>query len=154
MRLSAVFTVMVVVGSTPASAQLKQEENSGRVRLDDDDKPAAVRQDGEWVVLVTPTPAKHGTEFALVDKTAGSFSKLRVSAEKGKTIVVRLKVYFDDGQTKTVQLDKALPEGKSTFVDLGGEKKIDRIVVTTETYTRGQYAVYGSSGVGPAVGDR
>ena len=154
MRLSALFTVMVVASASPASAQLKQEENSGRVRLDDDVRPHdAPRQPGDWVELASPTPAKHGTEFVLVGKDAGSFARLRVSAEKGRTIVRRVKVFFVDGETKTVNVDKSLAQGKSTIVDLGGDKTIDRIVVTTETGTRGMYAIYGSSADG-VVGAR
>ena len=154
-RLSALFTAMVVAQASGAAAEPKQEETSGRVSLNENKKPAEdpYRQPGEWVELASPTPAKHGTEFVMVGKEAGSFAKLRIDGAQGRTNVRKVKVFFADGKTKTVQLDKSLRAGKSTTVDLGREEYIDRIVVTTETHTKGQYAVYGSSG-GGVVGSR
>jgi hypothetical protein len=158
MKVSVVFTMILVGAAATATAEPKQEETSGRVSLNEnkphDDAP---RQPGDWVELASPTPAKHGTEFVIVGKDAGAFSKLRLQAAKGKTIVRKVKVFFADGDdkfaVKTVQLDKILPQGKSTYIDLGDSRTIDRIVVQTETYTGGQYAVYGSSGDG-VVGSR
>jgi len=34
------------------------------------------------------------------------------------------------------------------LIDLDAHKAIDRIVVTTEPYTRGSYAIYGTAGTG------
>ena len=155
MRLPTLFTVILVGAASTASAEPKQEEISGRVSLNEnsDDTPAPARQRGEWVEIASPTPAKHGTEFVIVGKDAGSFSKLRIDASKGKTIVRKVKVFFLDGKAKTVQLDKILPQGKYTVVDLGPPKQIDRVVVTTETHTNGKYAIYGSAG-GGFVGSR
>ena len=48
--------------------------------------------------IATPTPASHGTEFVVVGKEQGSFGKLRVDADKGKVIVRRVRIYFDDGK--------------------------------------------------------
>jgi hypothetical protein len=155
MRLPTLFTVIIVATATAASAEPKQEEISGRVSLNEksDKKTDAPRQPGDWVEIASPTPAKHGTEFVIVGKEAGSFSKLRVEGAKGKTIVRRVKVVFADGKTKSVQVDKSLARGKSAFVDLGDPKLIDRIVVTTETHTSGAYAIYGTAG-GGVVGSR
>jgi hypothetical protein len=157
MRSSTLFTVIALGVATAASAQPKQEETSGRVRLDDDDqKQSAPRQPGDWVELASATPAKHGTEFVLVGRDAGAFSKLRIDPAKGKTIVRKVKVFFTDGKVKTVRVDKIVSEGKGpALIELGDPRAIDRIVVNTETHTAGQYAVYGSSEVGTgAVGTR
>jgi hypothetical protein len=155
MRLPTLFTVIVVAAATSASAEPKQEETSGRVSLNEksDPKADAPRQPGDWVEIASPTPAKHGTEFVIVGKEAGYFSKLRVEGAKGKTTVRKLKVIFADGSVKNVSLGKTLVRGKSTLVDLGATKAIDRIVVSTETNTTGEYAVYGSAG-GGVVGSR
>jgi hypothetical protein len=155
MRLPTLFTVILVGAASTASAEPKQEEISGRVSLNEnsDATPELPRQRGDWVEIASPTPAKHGTEFIIVGKDAGSFSKLRIDAAKGKTIVRKVKVFFLDGKAKTVQIDKILPQGKYTVVDLGSPKQIDRVVVTTETHTNGKYAIYGSAG-GGVVGSR
>jgi len=148
---------MVAGSVTAASAEPKPEEISGRVSLNEniDQKPAA-REPGEWIELATPTPAKHGTEFIMVGKSAGELSKLRIDATSGRTYLVRVKVYFDDGKAKTVRLDRALhpKRNPSALVDLGEPKLIDRVVITTETHTKGKYALYGASSGEELVGSR
>ena len=166
MRSSALFAILlgtsISFADPPKPATPKQEkqtkqqeEDNGRVSLNDENakKPDPVRQAGEWVELASPTPAMHGTEIVIVGSDAGSFSKLRFMSTTGKTIVRDVRVYFDDGSTKKVQVDKILPEGKYTVVDLKGDKRIDRIRVNTETHTKGQYTIYGSS-EGAVVGAR
>jgi hypothetical protein len=155
MRLPTLFTIIIVTMTTTAAAEPKQEETSGRVSLNEksDKKADAPRQPGDWIQIASPTPAKHGTEFVIVGKEAGYFAKIRVDGAKGKTIVRRVRVFFTDGKVKNVQLDKTLTQGKSALVDLGDPKAIDRVVVTTETHTSGEYAIYGSSG-GGVVGSR
>ena len=147
---------MIVLGvATAASAEPKQEETSGRVSLKEKAEPKnEPRQPGDWVELATPTPAKHGTEFVLVGKEAGYFARLRLDPAKGKTIVRRVKVFFDDGNVRVVRPNKILSQGKQPlYVELGDAQAIDRIVVTTETHTDGQYSIYGSAG-GGVVGSR
>lgn len=160
MKSPALFAAIILGAAATVSAQPerepppKQEENGGRVRLDDekptktDDKADAPRTTSDWIELASPTPARHGTEFVIVGKQAGAFSRLRLDAAKGKTIVRRVKVFFDDGKFVTVLVDRAISEKgrRSTFVELGEPKPIDRIVVNTETYTKGEYVIYGTSG--------
>ena len=156
MRVPALFTLIVIGSVATASAQPKQEETSGRVSLKEKDaKPEAPRQPGDWVELASATPTTHGTEFVMVGKDAGTFGKLRIDASKGKAIVRKVRIYFDDGKLKVVQVDKILSAkgNKSTLIDLGDPKLIDRITVTTESDTKGEYALYGSSG-GGVVGKR
>ncbi len=158
MKCSALFTAVVLGAAATVSAQPKQEaapkqeENGERVRLDDKKKmdKQTVAAPADWIELASPTPAKHGTEFVIVGKKLGAFSRLRLDAAKGKTIVRTVKIYFDDGKPKFVQVDTILSDKgrKSTFVELGDPKTIDRIVVNTETHTAGEYAIFGTSGDG------
>jgi hypothetical protein len=148
MRIPSVFAIVLVGTAGIASAQPKQEENNERVRYGDHDadKRDAARHDA-WTQLATPTPAKHGTEFVVVGKEQGNFDKLRLDADSGRVIVRRVKIIYDDGQQKVVDLDRVLAgKHKSATIDLQGPKAIDRIVVTTEPETNGMYAIYGSSG--------
>src|SRR5262245_11507803 len=113
MKSSALFAVMVLGTAATVSAQPKREappkhdEAGGRVRLNEstDQNPDAGRAPSDWVELASPTPAKHGTEFVMIGKEAGAFSKLRFDAAKGKTIVRKVKVFFDDGKVKTIDVD-------------------------------------------------
>ena len=148
MRSSTLFALIVVGHVSVATAEPKQEEISGRVRLED--KPAeksdAPRASSEWVELASPTPAKHGTEIIVVGDNAGVFAQLRIDATRGRTSVRKVKVFFSDGDTKTVRLDRMLTakRARSAYVDLGTGKPIDRIIVMTETHTSGEYAVFGT----------
>lgn len=149
MKSSTVFALIVAGHVGTAYAQPKQEEISGRVGLDDPatDNSDGVRSSSDWVALATPTPASHGTEYIIVGADAGTFSQLRLAPASGRTNVVKVKVFFADGDAKTVRLDRTLStkRKKSAYVDLGSPKPIDHIVITTETYTNGTYAVYGTA---------
>lgn len=149
MKSSTVFALIVAGHVGTAYAQPKQEEISGRVSLDDDatGDSDALRSSSEWVELATPTPAKHGTEYLVIGANAGTFSQLRLEPASGRTDVVKVKVFFANGDTKTVRLDRTLStkRKKSAYVDLGSPKPIDHIVITTETYTNGTYALYGTA---------
>lgn len=149
MKLPTGLALILVGVTSTATAQTKPEERTGRVSYTgkNDPKPDAARRDGDWVEISTPTPAKHGTEFVVVGKDAGSFARLRLDATKGKVIVLRVKVFFEDGKIQIADLDKRLDEHrKSVFVDLKQIAPIDRVVITTETYTNGSYSVYGTAG--------
>jgi hypothetical protein len=152
MRSPTVFALILLGSGAAASAEPKQEETSGRVSLNekDDQKRDAPRSPSDWVELASATPAKHGTMFFMVGKDAGSFSKIRLDAAKGKTFVKRVKVVFaDGGGEKVVQLDRALStkRNRSLVVDLGEPRPIERVVITTEA-TSGQYSVHGTAGGG------
>ena len=90
----------------------------------------------------------------MVGRDAGTFGKLRLEAGKGKVIVLRVRVTFVDGTTKVYAVDKRLDakRQRSTVIDLKTEQPIERIVVKTETYTNGLYALYGSSSSGVVAG--
>ena len=140
MRIPSVFAIVLVGAVGIASAE------PGRIRYGDakaPDKSPDQTEDG-WRQLATPTPAKHGTEFVVVGKELGPFGKLRIDADKATVIVRRVKVYFDDGKTYVVQIDKAIAPKKSAEIDLKTPGPIDHVVVTTED-GRGEYALYGSS---------
>ncbi|MGE5185315.1 MAG: hypothetical protein ACM31C_24770 [Acidobacteriota bacterium] len=154
MRNPSVFAIVLVATAGVAAAQPKQEENNERVRYGDLDKPKsdAARDAGGWRQLATPTPVKHGTEFIEVGKDQGNFDKLRVDADKGRVVLRRVKIYFEDGKQQDVELDKVLDrKHKSAEIDLKAQKPIDRVVITTEPHGSGEYALYGSSGPGVAT---
>ncbi len=161
MRYLAVFATVVGAAAHYASAQpkqeetTKQEENTARVRYGDEGPPksdATGHEAGSWLQLATPTPAKHGTEFVFVGKEQGAFDKLRLDADKGKVIVRRVRIYFDDGKQQVVDVDRALgAKHKSAEIELKAPHAIDRIVITTEPQTNGTYALYGSSAEGVAT---
>ena len=156
MKSPALFTLILVGAAGTAAAEPKQEESSGRVSLSDDGRRsgAAHRPASGWVELADPTTVKHGTTHVMVGKEAGTFGKLRIDAARGKVKVVRVKVHFQDGSSRTYRVGKRLSARgtKSTLVDLKTTKPIDRVLVTTERHTKGEFALYGSSSGGVVAG--
>lgn len=156
MKSPALFTLILVGAAATAAAEPKQEQSSGRVSLKDDGQGsrAAPRSESGWIELADPSTVKHGTTHVMVGKEAGTFGKLRIDAAKGKVVVERVKVYFEDGSAKTYRVGKRLSARgtKSTLVELKTTKPIDRVLVTTQRHTRGEFALYGSVSGGVVAG--
>jgi hypothetical protein len=150
MKTSALFTLILIGATGVAAAQPEPAEPNGRVSYTDNNaaEPAAAQQAvGDEVELASPTPATHGTEFVVVGKEAGAFSQLRLAATTGRVIVRKVKIFFDDGTSRAVPVDKVLDsfKKKDATIDLQGVKSIDHVTVTTEP-GRGSYALYGTTG--------
>ena len=150
MKTSALFTLILVGAAATATAQPAPVEPSGRVSYTDNNAavPKVERpQSGDEVQLATATPANHGTEFVVIGKESGAFSKLRLAAANGRVIVRKVRIFFDDGTTKTVQVDAILDasRGHEATIDLKGVKSIDHVTVSTEP-GRGSYVLYGIAG--------
>jgi hypothetical protein len=150
MRLSAGFTIVLLGAATVASAQPGPGETTERIRYGDHSNARRDATDGDWVQLATPTPASHGTEFIVVGKEQGAFAQLRIDAD-GKVMVRRVKIYFDDGKQQTVVLERNLGDKRSVTIPLASPQEVDRVVVTTDSSSKGSYSVYGSSTAGVAA---
>lgn len=149
MRIPGVSAIVLVAGASLAAAQPRHEENTGRVSYKEP-RPAQNAPDNSgWVQLATPTPASHGTEFIVVGKEAGKFAQVRINASTGRVAVRKVKIYFEDGKQKVVQVDKILDAHRkgAHVIELDAPRAIDRIVVTTEP-SHGSYAIYGTAGTG------
>ncbi|MBX3161129.1 MAG: hypothetical protein KF773_34530 [Deltaproteobacteria bacterium] len=146
-RRAALAAALLAGTATPALADDKPEEKVDRVTLKEGEprKPAASpRAPDGWVELATPTPARHGTEYITVGQR-GDFSTLRLEATRGKVVFERVVVTFADDTIKVFERRKLLhPRDPAIAFELGG-KPIKRLVVTTERYTDGDYAVFAST---------
>lgn len=150
MKTPVLFTLILAGAAGVAAAQPEPAEPSGRVSYTENGAatPAAAQQlTGGEVELASPTPANHGTEFVVIGKDAGAFSQLRLAAATGRVIVRRVRIFFDDGSSRAVQVDKILDsyKKKDATIDLKGVKSIDHVTVTTEP-GHGSYALYGTTG--------
>jgi hypothetical protein len=124
----------------------KREEAGGRVSYVAPQRKPRPPSEVHWIELASPTSVKHGTEFIIVGADAGRLSQLRVDAYAGTVILLRVRVFANDGTVQTVQLGRTLDRThKSVVIDLFAWKAIDQIAITTETRTQGKYTVYGSS---------
>jgi hypothetical protein len=141
--LAKAAALITLLAATPSVAEPKTESVE-RVRYDTKRPPprANARPMDGAVELASPTPARHATEYIIVDKGAGPFDRLRVDTT-GKVILRRIKVYFADGTRRVIPVGKTLyPTRSSTVVELRHDAPIEQIVVDTEP-TRGSYTVHG-----------
>lgn len=156
MRASALLTMVLLGTGVAAADEVKQETDVGRVSLQPNSP--APRPPSQWLELADATPAKHGTEFVVVGAQQGSFSRLRIEAAKGRTTVKRVAVLFSDGSKKSYKVEKTVTEKGRKFaeIDLGVAKTIEQVTIVTEAKSKGEYALYGSSGggAGTAVSSR
>ena len=53
-------------------------------------------------------------------------------------------VEFEDRQTQVWDVNRRLPRGADEVIELGGKKRIHRIVVYTNPSNRGAYSIYGA----------
>ena len=147
MRALLLLTV-IAMAATPATAQPTREEAGGRVSYRVPQRKPTPPSEVRWIELASPTSVEHGTEFIIVSADAGPLSQLRVDAYAGTVVVLRLRVFANDGTVQTVQLRRTLDRThKSVVIDLLARKAIDQIAITTETRTQGKYTVHGSSHV-------
>ena len=151
MKIPGVFAIVMLAGATAASAGPARDKDNARISYKDEaakKAPDDAPRDGEWVQLASPTPASHGTEFVVVGKEQGEFAQLRIDPSAGRVVVRRVKIYFDDGKQKIVDVDKVIDASRknSATIALDSPRAIDRIVVSTETGTKGSYAIVGQAG--------
>jgi len=105
------------------------------------------RLDHDWVRLASPTPTRFGTSYIIVGRDAGWFRTLRFEVTSGSVHLRRIRILSPDGTRNTIYVDRWLDHRRPfVFVDLGGLKRIDQLVVTTSRRPAGSYTVYGSSG--------
>ncbi|CAN5737248.1 hypothetical protein BH11MYX3_BH11MYX3_16450 [soil metagenome] len=142
------FTLIAMLVAGTAFAQ-PREERGGRVLYHAAEASQPSVRDG-WVLLSTPTPTKHGTEWISIDRTVGPMRTLKLVATSGSVHVQRVQVVFSSERTVTYNLDKHLsPRRPSTNIDFGGRFTIAQVVVTTARRPVGTYTVQGSLGTAP-----
>ncbi len=145
MKTPALLAVLVAGSSSLVAAAPAPRESTARVSYTDLNPPApddAGAQDG-WIELASPTPASHGREFITVEGD-NSFTRLRIAAATGRPIVRTVRVYYKDGTSRVVRVDKVLDKRRNSvaIVDLRGAHAIDQVIVNTERDSKGTYTVH------------
>lgn len=125
------------------TAQPKRENAAGRYSTKERAKKSTAP--ANFVELASATRAQAGTAFFVIGKEAGLFATLRLDRTKGKVVITRVRVIFDDGRMQLDDRRATLDDKRKSFViDIAPAKAIDRIVVTTEPFSDGEYVIYGS----------
>jgi len=152
MRNQGILVAILVGVAAPVPQALAEDrETTGRVSYKDhaaarSGTAEAGRQDG-WVELADPTPTKHGKVFITVGASAGTFSRLRIDASKGRPRVKTVRVDFKYGPSRIVKVRTRLDRKRkrSFYVDLHGAREIRQIVVDGDPRSGGTYTVHGDT---------
>lgn len=152
MRTPAITAFLLAALATGVAAEPDKNETVERVSLNDVGSDARLPADDDgWVELADPTPTKHGKVYISVGASAGTFSKLRLDAAKGKPYVKSVRIDFATGPSRVVRVGKTLSKKRPTYVDLGGAREIKQVVVNGERQSDGMYTLHAapdeSSGV-------
>jgi len=96
-----------------------------------------------WAPIIQQNAATNERQFINVLGRGGRFNRLLVESVRGAPVIQRIAVEFEDRQTQVWDVNRRLPRGADEVIDLGGAKRIHRIVVYTSPAHRGAYSIYG-----------
>ncbi|HWO27057.1 MAG TPA: hypothetical protein VNO30_50350 [Kofleriaceae bacterium] len=97
-----------------------------------------------WAPIVERSSATSARQFINVLGRGGRYRRLLVEGVRGAPVIERVAVEFEDRQTQVWDVGRRLPRGADHVIQLGGAKRIHRIVVYTDPAHRGQYSIYGA----------
>lgn len=151
MRNLLIAGLLVAGLSKVVAAAPGDNETTARVSYTEDRAGTPPATEGEWVEIADPTPAKHGKVYIPVGRSAGQFTRLRIDVAEGRPRVERIRVDFENGRSRVIHVGMKLRKNskqRSAYVDLGGAREIDRIVVISDRASRGTYTVHAQAGAG------
>jgi hypothetical protein len=94
-----------------------------------------------WKKLGTRT-VKHSTDRDVIHVGAkkGTFTAIKLTVKKASVHFIDMKVYFENGDVKDVQIRKLIPRGGETrVIDLPGQnRKIKKVVFWYKTRLKNQ----------------
>ncbi len=144
MRIPVLTCLLLAGAASFVSAAPKHEENTERVSYKDTKpKPKDAARNDDWVEIASATPTSHGREYIQVGAGAGTFTRLKVEAAKGRPGVRSLRVDYKNGGSHVYSVGKLLTKNSPAYVDLRGAHEIERIVVNADTGSSGSYRVLG-----------
>ncbi len=99
---------------------------------------------GRWMTLSEETSATSERQFINVLGRGGRMDRLILEGASGTPMIERVAVEFADRQTQVWDLNRRLRPGADAVIELGGPKRIHRIIVYTDPRYRGSYSIYGT----------
>lgn len=98
---------------------------------------------GRWSALAEQTSATSERQFHNLAGHRGYYRRLLVESVRGAPVIERVAVEFADRRTQVWDLNRRMPLGADEMIDLGGPKRINRIIVYTDPQYSGSYSIYG-----------
>ncbi len=102
------------------------------------------RTRGRWMPLMKYGDARDGRHLIDVGGRVGRIDKLRVEAVRGAPVIRRIAIEYRNGEREVLRLDTHLRRGQGQVIDLGRDRRVDRIVVITDRRAPGIYSVFGT----------
>jgi hypothetical protein len=102
------------------------------------------RSRSRWVPIAERSSATTERQFINVAGRGGRFRCLLVEGVRGAPVIERVAVEFENRRTQVWDLNRRLMRGADEVIDLGGPRRIRRIIVYTEPARRGVYSIYGA----------
>jgi hypothetical protein len=145
MKIPALIAVLLLGSGSLVAAAPAERETTERVSYTGLNKPPAEPEpEAGWLEIASPTPANHGRELINVDAKR-SFTRLRLEAATGRPIVRTVRIYYKDGTSQLVRIDRTLDKQRDSFavIDLRGARAIEQVVITADRDSKGTYTVQG-----------
>lgn len=99
---------------------------------------------GRWVPLARGVSARTERQFIHVGGD-GRYRRLWIEAVRGEPVIRRIAIVFSDRTRQVIEYRDALPAGTGAMIDLHGrDRRIQRIIIHTDPWSRGAYSVYGA----------
>lgn len=147
MGMRVLTTIMFAVAATSsvAAAQSYTPDPYAHERIPYTGPHERWRHPLGWVQLGTPTPTRFGTETFMLGHTAGWYHTLRFEHVSGIVVLRQVRLVSNHHFVQTINVNIRLDRWHdTTFINLGRPRYVDEIVVTTDRWPRGTYAIYGT----------
>ncbi len=152
MRVPTLFACILVAATASATATPRPEGYDERGPYGTRQPRHHPKGEHDWVMLASPTPTRFGTEYFVVAQESAWVRTLRIDALSGSVVVRQIEVVSHDRSSKTYLVNRRLDQFHPTaYVDLGVPRRIDQLIVTTNRWPKGMYAIYGSPAPLPVV---
>jgi len=143
MKLTAILTTLAIgLSSTVALAAPNDHASFRRPDVVDQRDRGAVHL--RWTSLAA-SQVRNGRQVINVSSRQ-KFTKLKIEATRGITMIDKVHITFANGRTQVVELDARIGmSGRPAMIDLQGrDRQISRIVIMTKGSSRSSFAVLGA----------
>jgi hypothetical protein len=98
---------------------------------------------GRWAPIARNYNTSTDRQF--IKLRGEQFRRIRIQGVRGRPVIQKIAIEFMNRETQAIDLDMRLRRGEGEVIDLqGGERRINRIIVYTDTRSRGSYSLYGA----------
>jgi len=142
MKLTAILTTLAIGLSSTVALAAPGDASFRRPAVVDQRDRGAIHQ--RWTALAS-SQVRNNRQVINVSSRQ-KFSKLKIEATRGMTMIDKVLITFANGRTQRVEVDARIGmSGRPAMIDLQGrDRQISRIVILTKGSSRSSFAVLGA----------